>query len=294
MALCFVYFSQNPELAALFMANDNGLSSKKQEDTAITKDIGVDEPLSRTGEVEKSGAEPLLKKGEVKPEESIAAEEIGEIEKGEAVKEVFQSDRGEEKTIIPTQVASKGKDKDLKVKLTREEKIEEKIEEKPSEKPEVNNRPLLDYFIKVCSCAIKENSEDAYKKLSALGYTPVIKHKMKQVKMYNVYSEVFYVKSEAEAFIDSFKKEKFPPLIVQLPEGGFTVRIESCVYKKSAKNIAKQLAGAGFTSRIVHELTDTKMYIVLLDKFESIEEAEAIREKLIQIGYESAAVTKIL
>ncbi len=274
IVLCFVFFK--------YFAPSGLKSNKYFQIMGLGKIMKLTRSKNQVAEEKEGKAVRLTEQREDRIEKKEEAKEMPKLAK-----------QGIEQGLPPLQMASTVKEKDSALRESAENKTEKEGDNNILLKHQQAN-PKSNYFIRVCSCIIKENSEGVSRKLVDLGYSPIIRNKKKQAMMYNVYSEIFTDKFEAENIQSSLQMEGFKPALVSLPDGNFTLRIDSCFYKGSAEEILKKLTNMGFGSRIVHEMTPTLMFIVLIEDFDSIKEAEETNDKLIKQGFETAMVSSVL
>ncbi|MGA1795005.1 MAG: SPOR domain-containing protein [bacterium] len=201
----------------------------------------------------------------------------------------------EEKKAAPGSSDVARKDAPARMKEQRESQTTQKKEIKKQPKEEVRRAVSRKgsaaspspYYLQLSSCVIRENAEGLLKKMIGMGYAPVIKENPGKVKMYNVYSGTFTQKSEAVKVLNRLKGDEFDPVLIPSPDGRFTLRISSCIHKESAKGIVEGLNRRGYRTVIREEMTQTTMYTVVLENFESAKEAEAVRQDLMKKGFET-------
>ncbi|MGA1843106.1 MAG: SPOR domain-containing protein [bacterium] len=278
------------------VAAERAVKTKKPAETppvtAPERDgqVGKD---SDQGRVKQEGiSRDAQDKGDVPPQ--VVMQNAPPVESKGAPKPPPEPSVGEKKgTPGSSDVARK--DAPARMKEQRETQATQKkeIEEKPKEEVSraMSREGLAEipspYYLQFCSCVIRENAEGLLKKMIGMGYAPVIKENPGKVKMYNVYSGTFTQKSEAVKVLNRLKGDGFDPVLIPSSEGRFTLRISSCIHKESAKGIVERLNRRGYRTVIREELTQTTMYSVVLENFESAKEAEAVRQDLMKKGFES-------
>lgn len=201
-------------------------------------------------------------------------------EKSTDIKEE-QERNGEQKEKFS--VPEEGK-KEVK-RVASQEKVEETKTEYNTQGMQLSNKN--NYFLSICRCLVKENAESALQELSNLGYTPIMQQDMTQAKMYNVYSETFEERTQAIKLLDHLKGNGFDPLLIPMPDGKYTLRILSCYYKESARDVEQRLKRGEIACRIVHEPTETTAYSVLIGGFDSVQGTKIIQDKLLHNGYKT-------
>lgn len=295
---------------------------KKDEPVQLAKVVGDETAHHDILNKERDGIEPEPKKGVI--DENIEGHAKGIEAKKEIIiettpvrkteSEVGQKEQKKQPEILmsekearPSTVKSQEETQEGRpevIQIAQKEKTvntgqkdvpKDKVPEaKVSQREDEGAQSTDKYFIKVCSCVLKENSDSVFNQLLKIGYSPLKKNKKKPIMMYNIYSKIVDSKFEAEDLFKKLQDEKFDTVLIALEDGRFTMRIASCLYKASAEAVIHKLTDLGYGSRLVQELTKTTMNIVILNNFKDKSEAQKTLDKLIQKGFDSAFLTRVL
>jgi len=324
MLLCVVYFSKSTTFGkrwlSLLMERDSSQtkssavasrpkkvsgSAKATEKKAADVKEAIDNPTGTAPENhEQAGKVP----GQEIPAQGVIHKDAQE--KGDAPLHVMKDTLPAEHKAAPapapkataeepkgisgsSEVAQKKAPAEIKEHKETQAKQKAELKEKPKEK--VSQAALRKgaasspsgYYIQLCSCVLKENAEGLLKKMTGMGYAPVLRENPGKVRMYNVYSSKFTQKSEAIKVLNRLKGEGFDPVLIPSDEGRFTLRIVSCIRKESAREIVERLSRRGYRTDIREEMTRMTMYSVVLENFGNEKEAEAVRQDLIKKGFET-------
>ncbi|MBN2373852.1 SPOR domain-containing protein [bacterium] len=150
---------------------------------------------------------------------------------------------------------------------------------------DIKEEDLSGYLIQVYSFVIKRNADTAFNRLCDLGYSPYIKEETAPISMHNVYSEILDEKTKATQLLTRIKGIGYDPVLISLPDGRFTVRIASCYYSESAKKIVREIGRLGYNTRRLKEITQTRIYSVLLGGFEDLRAGKSMCNDLIEKGF---------
>jgi len=259
-----------------FLSRDKASKGTVQQPVA-QKPHDVEKDIE--GQLKSKDAVEDIKKIRAEKREPVPEESEGKVQKDELAD--APGARETERARSPIKPKERSLPEERVAKVASVETREKPVLEKPGKK-------VSNYYLQVSSFVIKGNADKAYKKLGGLGYSPIIKETVAEVKMHNIYTDYFPKKTDAQNALNRIKRKGFDPVLISASGGRYKLRTASCYYKESARKVIKELNRLGYTNlSITKEPTPTRMYSILVLDFKSLQEADAARQKLIRNGFQS-------
>lgn len=146
------------------------------------------------------------------------------------------------------------------------------------------------YYLKVFSGMIKRDAEKVFDYLTQMHFLPRLVRESGIALMNNV-----YVRPDSslnlEEMLARLKKDGFFWYVQENPKDHYSIRISSCYYLESAKNILEKLKLKGYSGTIMQENTPVKLHSIFLGPYPDLPAVLREQKQLMLRGFPTVIIT---
>jgi len=209
----------------------------------------------------------------------------------------------DEKSVIIEKTVTQSLEGDTEAQDNNTHIQETEIQNEDTLKPEDNNREKANfkndqeqkfatagYYLKVFSGVIKKNVEKVSDYLTRMHFLPRLVRETGIALMNNVYVSPD-TSLNVEGMLARLKKDGFSWYVQENQKNHYSIRISSCYYLESAKNIIENLKSKGYFGIIVQEDTPVKLYSIFLGPYPDLSKVLREQKQLMLRGFPTVIIT---
>lgn len=209
----------------------------------------------------------------------------------------------DEKSVIIEKTVTQTLEGDTEAQDNNTHIQETEIQNADTLKPEDNNREKANfeddqeqkfstagYYLKVFSGVIKRDVEKVSDYLTRMHFLPRLVRETGIALMNNVYVSPD-TSLNVKGMLARLKKDGFLGYVQENPKNHYSIRISSCYYLESAKNIIENLKSKGYFGTIVQEDTPVKVYSIFLGPYPDLPEVLREQKQLMLRGFPTVIIT---
>ncbi len=146
------------------------------------------------------------------------------------------------------------------------------------------------YFVQLGLFSIQDNAKGFAERIRKKGFIPSIRGKNVEAERYVVFVGGFSNKESGSESLSDLKAKGFNSVMEKLPDNSYTIVLGKFVTSSQAEALRDKLSFEGFLSSARKSKVNSNIYAVQLGSFDSLSQAKVMQKKIGRAGFKDSFI----
>lgn len=146
------------------------------------------------------------------------------------------------------------------------------------------------YIVQLGTFSVEDNAKNFLKEIEKKGFQPTIKIKSGKAKKHIVFVGGFSTKESGSQALNDLKSKGFNSVMEKLADNSYTIVLGKFSTASQAEAIRDQLSLEGFLSSTRVRKVSRMIYIVQIGAFDSLRQAKVMQKKVVRAGFNDSFI----
>ncbi len=205
--------------------------------------------------------------------------------------QIAETTRVEPETVKPTPAPPVEKQEEPVIaKTPPKESTPQPVVRQPAKTQSPATPAIKTYFVQLGLFSIEDNAKGLAKRVKNKGFKPAIQAKSVEAERYVVFVGGFSTSESGSQAFNDLKTKGFNSVMEKLADNSYTIVLGKFVTSNQAEALRDKLSIEGFLSSSRKSKVDSNIYVVQLGGFDSLPQAKVMQKKIGRAGFNDSFI----
>ena len=205
--------------------------------------------------------------------------------------QIAETTKVEPEAVKPTPVPSVEKQEEPVIaKTPPKESTTQPVVRQPAKTQSPATPAVKKYFVQLGLFSIEDNAKGLAKQIKNKGFKPTIQVKSVEAERHVVFVGGFSTRESGSQAFNDLKTKGFNSVMEKLADNSYTIVLGKFVTSSQAEALRDKLSVEGFLSSSRKSKVNSNIYIVQLEGFDSLPQAKVMQKKIGRAGFNDSFI----